>query len=109
MVVIKSFKKEAQIFQALADEKRLFILDYLKRGETCACVLVDELEIAQSALSYHMKILCQSGIVASRQEGKWKHYSLSESGRNSVLERFAVLTDTQTVVERKCSCYRKSS
>ena len=109
MVVIKSFKKEAQIFQALADEKRLFILDYLKRGETCACVLVDELEIAQSALSYHMKLLCQSGIVASRPEGKWKHYSLSESGRNSVLERLAVLTDTQTVVERKCSCYRKSS
>ena len=104
MVIIKSFKKDAQIFKALADETRLLILDYLKSGETCACVLIDELEIAQPALSYHMKILCQSGIVTSRQEGKWKYYSISESGRNSVLERFLVLTDIQIVVERRCSC-----
>ena len=38
------------------------------------------MEIGQSSLSYHMKILCESGIVESRQEGKWTHYRLSESG-----------------------------
>jgi ArsR family transcriptional regulator len=38
------------------------------------------MEIGQSALSYHMKILCESGIVESRQEGKWTHYNISEQG-----------------------------
>ena len=36
----------------------------------------------RSGLSYHMKILCDSGIVVSRQEGKWTHYRLSPAGRD---------------------------
>lgn len=88
---IKDFSMDAQLFKALADEKRLLILDYLKNGETCACVLIEKLGIAQSALSYHMKILCQSGIVVSRQDGKWKHYSLSDRGREHALYRLGQL------------------
>ena len=72
------FSKDAQIFKALADEKRLRILEHLKNGKKCACVLIDYIDMGQSALSYHMKILCESGIVSSRQEGKWTHYRLDE-------------------------------
>ena len=109
MEVITDFTKDAQIFKALADEKRLLILDYLKNGEKCACVLTDELGIAQSALSYHMKILCLSGIVSSRQEGKWKHYSLSDSGRSFALNRFKELTALGEDPLASCHCHQKSS
>ncbi|MGT2743815.1 ArsR/SmtB family transcription factor [Streptococcus phocae subsp. phocae] len=109
MFFIKNFKNDAQIFKALADEKRLLILDYLKNGEKCACVLTDELGIAQSALSYHMKILCQSGIVSSRQEGKWKHYCLSDRGRHVAVERLKILTDVKYEYKDNCACSRKSS
>ena len=68
---MNGYKNDTIIFKALCDEKRLSILELLKGGEKCACVLMEELNIAQSALSYHMKILCESGIVTSRQEGKW--------------------------------------
>ena len=51
------FSKDAKIFKALCDTKRLTILDYLKSGEKCACVLIENMNIGQSALSYHMKIL----------------------------------------------------
>lgn len=78
------FSKDAKIFKALCDEKRLNILNHLKSGEKCACVFIDCMDIGQSALSYHMKILCESGIVVARQEGKWRHYSLSRKGRGSV-------------------------
>ena len=78
---MNGYKNDTIIFKALCDEKRLSILELLKGGEKCACVLMEELNIAQSALSYHMKILCESGIVTSRQEGKWTHYTISKSGR----------------------------
>lgn len=73
-------QRNAKVFKAFCDEKRLAILELLRSGEKCACVLIDQMEIGQSSLSYHMKILCESGVVESRQEGKWTHYRLSESG-----------------------------
>ncbi len=75
-----NYGEQAKVFKAFCDEKRLSILEELKGGEKCACVLIENLDIAQSKLSYHMKILCESGVVESRQEGKWTHYSLSRDG-----------------------------
>ena len=64
----KEYTEDAKIFKALCDEKRLKIISLLRSGEKCACVLIDDMGIGQSALSYHMKILCESGIVDSRKE-----------------------------------------
>lgn len=86
------YTKDAGIFKALCDEKRLKVLDLLRSGEKCACVLIDDMSIGQSTLSYHMKILCESGIVVSRQEGKWTYYRLSESGSRYALERLLKIT-----------------
>ena len=96
------FSKDAKIFKALCDTKRLTILDYLKSGEKCACVLIENMNIGQSALSYHMKILCDSGIVNARQEGKWTHYRLSETGKDEAVELLLALTTPNT--ERVCEC-----
>ena len=85
-------EKNAIVFKALCDEKRLAILDLLRGGEKCACVLIEQMDIGQSSLSYHMKILCESGIVESRQEGKWTHYKLSESGSKYAAELLIQLT-----------------
>lgn len=85
-------EKNAKVFKAFCDEKRLAILELLRSGEKCACVLVDQMEIGQSSLSYHMKILCESGVVDSRQEGKWTHYRLSESGCKYAAELLVHLT-----------------
>ena len=89
---MNGYKNDTIIFKALCDEKRLSILELLKGGAKCACVLMEELNIAQSALSYHMKILCESGIVTSRQEGKWTHYTISKSGREYAIKRLTELT-----------------
>src|SRR5574344_2217135 len=85
-------EKNAKVFKAFCDEKRLAILELLRSGEKCACVLLDDLEIGQSGLSYHMKILCESGIVESRQEGKWTHYKISEQGSKEALLLLKELT-----------------
>lgn len=96
------FTNDAKIFKALCDEKRLFILSLLKSGEKCACALIDEMEIGQSALSYHMKILCDSGIVESRQDGKWTHYRLSRSGSDFALKRLSEITTPTSESDINC-------
>ena len=92
------------MFKALCDPKRLAILEQLRSGEKCACVLQEPLDLTQSGLSYHMKILCDSGIVVSRQEGKWTHYRLSAAGRDKAIELLKKLTTPDH--EQKTSCSR---
>lgn len=73
-------KKMSDVFKAFCDENRIRILKLLTTGEKCACKLLEELNITQPTLSHHMKILCDSGIVVGRKEGKWIHYSISAKG-----------------------------
>ena len=77
-------KRMAAMFKAFADENRIQILELLRDGERCACRLLEEMNITQPTLSHHMKILCDSGIVVGRKEGKWMHYSISEDGMRDV-------------------------
>ena len=80
--------KTAKIFKAFSVAIRLEILDLLKNGEECACNLLEELDLTQSGLSYHMKILIESGIVTAREEGKWVYYTISEQGRQKIIQMF---------------------
>ena len=77
-------KRMAAMFKAFADENRIQILELLRDGERCACRLLEEMKITQPTLSHHMKILCDSGIVVGRKEGKWMQYSLSEDDMKHV-------------------------
>ena len=86
------YEERAKVFKALCDERRQRILELLHSGEKCACVLIDELGMPQSSLSYHMKILCDSGIVTSREEGKWTHYQISRQGSEKAIELLKEIT-----------------
>ena len=96
------YQEQAKVFKALCDPKRLAILEQLRSGEKCACVLIEQLNMGQSAVSYHMKILCESGIVDSRQEGKWTHYRLSESGSQNALKLLQELTTPDLQQPKSC-------
>ena len=85
----------ADVFKAFCDERRIEILILLSDGEKCACKLLEELVIGQSTLSHHMKILCDSGIVIGRKEGKWIHYSISSEGINIAKELMKTVTKIQ--------------
>ena len=93
------YEEQAKVFKALCDERRLRILELLHGGEKCACVLIEEMGMPQSSLSYHMKILCDSGIVISREEGKWTCYQISRQGREKAI---ALLKEITTVTDDGC-------
>lgn len=98
-------EKNAKVFKAFCDEKRLAIIELLQGGEKCACVLIEELGVGQSGLSYHMKILCESGVVEARQEGKWTHYKISEQGSAAALSLLKAITIPNIGTQDKiCEC-----
>ncbi len=87
------YKINADVFKSFCDVKRLAIIDLLQKGEQCACVLQSQLGLTQSGLSYHMKILLQSGIVEARQEGKWTYYKISKDGCEKAINLLKKITN----------------
>ncbi|PWW17081.1 regulatory ArsR family protein [Cytobacillus oceanisediminis] len=56
-------------FKAIADKKRLQIMNILtQKGSMCVCDLAPLLEMSQSKLSYHLKILLDANIIKKKQE-----------------------------------------
>ena len=92
-------RKAAAVFKALGDENRIHILKLLRSGERCACRLLEELNISQPTLSHHMKILCDTGIVTGRKDGKWTHYSICCEGVRSIRELLQALLSPGNIPE----------
>lgn len=92
----------AKVFKSLCDETRVSIIQFLQSGEKCACNISEELNIAQSKLSYHMKILCESGLVESWYVGKWTHYQISQQGSAHAMSLLQELTTISPVACASC-------
>ena len=98
------YEEQAKVFKALCDARRLRILELLRGGEKCACVLTDAMGMPQSSLSYHMKILCESGLVVGREEGKWTHYRISREGSARAVALLRDITAAEAPAGDGCSC-----
>lgn len=103
---MRDHEGDARVFKALCNEYRLQALEMLRAGEKCACDLNDAIDVSQSTLSHHMKILVESGIVSARQEGKWTHYSISEEGARRAMALLAEIVDAGGDAVPGCSCDR---
>jgi ArsR family transcriptional regulator len=68
-----------RLLRALAEPIRLEVVQALQHGERCVCDLTDDLDLAQSKLSFHLKVLKEAGLIRARQEGRWIYYRLEPS------------------------------
>ena len=84
----KNYGEYAIFMKALADETRVKIFDMLSDGELCACKILEDFNITQPTLSYHMKILCDSRLVSGRRDGVWMRYSINKNGLDSLKNLF---------------------
>lgn len=87
----------ARVFKALGDPNRLRLLSVIashESGEVCVCDLSEPLELSQSTISHHLKVLREAGLVTSERRGTWVHYSLVPE----VLDRVANVTATGQLV-----------
>src|ERR1700748_1115120 len=69
---------EASLFRALADPARLTILATLARAsdEVCVCDFTSGIDLNQSTVSHHLKILRDANLVTAVRRGTWGYYSL---------------------------------
>lgn len=75
----------------LSDRNRLRILTALARSETCVCDLIDELDLAQPLISYHLGKLRKAGLVRARRDAQWVYYSLDADAWARVTDPLAGL------------------
>ncbi|MBE6024320.1 MAG: winged helix-turn-helix transcriptional regulator [Cellulosilyticum sp.] len=62
-------KDYVAIFKALADETRLEIVKMLAQQAQCPCHILQAFDISQPTLSYHIKVLCEAGIIEGKRQG----------------------------------------
>jgi ArsR family transcriptional regulator len=70
------YEQAQQLLRALADPIRMRVIVGLGKGERCVCDLTSELGLAQSKLSFHLRVLRDAGLITARQQGRWMYYSL---------------------------------
>ena len=67
----------ASAFAALGDPIRLRILGELAGGQRCVCELLERIDAAPNLVSYHLRVLRESGVVVSARRGRWVDYRLA--------------------------------
>lgn len=90
-----NYKNFSLCLKALGDETRLKIFHMLSDGELCACDILEEFHITQPTLSYHMKILSESGLINSRKDGIWMKYTINQDALKLLKDLFEVIYDKQ--------------
>jgi ArsR family transcriptional regulator len=75
-------KQFTKVMKALSDPNRVKIVKMLHHKTLCVCELQAGLQISQPAVSKHLKILEEAGLVNFKKDGLWVDYYLSK-GENS--------------------------
>lgn len=74
------------LLKSLGNESRLMILCVLTEGEHSVGELNKRIKLSQSALSQHLAVLREQGLVNTRRESQTIYYSLAESPAINVIE-----------------------
>lgn len=92
----------SKVLKVLADPTRLTMLKQMQDGEQCACSFVDCFAISQPAISRHLKMMRQAGLLLERRDKQWIHYRLNETS-----PFYSIVVDLLgqvEMVEASCDC-----
>ncbi len=82
---------DARTFQALSDPTRLKILSLLGGGSMNVTAMVEKLDCTQPAVSRHLKVLREAGLIVDARHGKWIEYSGNPSTVGEAVEYLKAL------------------
>jgi DNA-binding transcriptional ArsR family regulator len=71
---------EADAFMAIADTNRRYILEELRRGPKSVNELASGLSVSRPAVSQHLKVLLDTGLVNARAQGTRRIYAIADGG-----------------------------
>ena len=87
-------KEAAELFKILSADKRIEIIELLKKSDMNVNTLADSLGVTQSAVSQHLRVLKAAGLVKDERKGYWIHYSLNRQALEKCRQR----------LNRICTC-----
>lgn len=87
-------KDTAELFKLLSVDKRIEIIEQLKKGAMSVNALAEALGITQSAVSQHLRVLKAAGLVKDERKGYWIYYSLNREALEKCRQR----------LNRVCTC-----
>ena len=87
-------KEAADLFKILSVDKRIEIIELLKKEPMSVNVLAKALGITQSAVSQHLRVLKGAGMVKDERQGYWIYYSLNRDALEKCRQR----------LNRICTC-----
>ncbi|PIQ88220.1 MAG: transcriptional regulator [Candidatus Omnitrophica bacterium CG11_big_fil_rev_8_21_14_0_20_42_13] len=87
-------KSAAELFKILSVDKRIEIIEHLKKGSMCVNSLAASLKASPSAISQHLRVLKSAGLVEDERKGYWIHYSLNRK----------FLEEARQRLNRICTC-----
>ena len=94
-----------QLLKALADPIRLDVIHALSEGERCVCDLTSALNLSQSRLSFHLRVLRDAGLLMDRQSGRWTYYRLQPEAIAALEQWLAGLRSRCTSTAAPCREY----
>ena len=92
----------APLFKAVADPVRLRLLSLIAchaGGESCVCDLTGAFDVTGPAVSYHLRVLREAGLISSERRGTWVYYRVNPAvlaRMSAVLVPAPALTGTGT-------------
>jgi DNA-binding transcriptional ArsR family regulator len=87
-------KESAELFKILSVDKRIEIIELLKKTPMSVNAIADVLRITQSAVSQHLRVLKSASLVKDERQGYWIYYSLNRD----------VLEKCRQRLNRFCTC-----
>ena len=92
--MLKHMKETSELFKILSVDKRIEIIELLKKEAMSVNAIADALGITQSAVSQHLRVLRSAGLVKNERRGYWIYYSLNREALEKCRQR----------LNRVCTC-----
>jgi DNA-binding transcriptional ArsR family regulator len=89
-------------FKTLGDSNRLRIIEILLRSDLCVGALAKLLGLSEPALSQHLKLLREAGLVRGEKRGYWTHYSVEKDALRQIGKELSEMTDVLQPYETLC-------
>ena len=82
-----------KILKAMADETRMKIMQLLLRHNYCVRALAQELNLSEAAISQHLKVLREAGLLVGEKRGYFMHYTVERPVLHQLAKEIQALAD----------------
>lgn len=105
-------KQAAELFKLLSVDKRIDIIELLKKEDMSVNAIAEALGITQSAVSQHLRVLKSAGLVKDERRGYWIFYALNKEALEECRKRLNRIctcgcAGAETTVKKQCGCTKK--